>query len=121
MTETKTEDTDEMVLDVINNKLNIEMSQICIDKSHRLRKWKGPGQKPRAVIVKFTRYKNRHHVFRNKELLKENGISVTESLVLKRMVRLNKAREQHSFSNIWTVDGQIMFKRNDGNSKVYYS
>ena len=121
MTETKTEDTVEMVLDVINNKLNIEMSRISIDKSHRLRKRKGPGQKPRVVIVKFTRYKDRHHVFRNKELLKENGISVTESLILKRMEHLNKAREQHGFSNIWTVDGKIMFTGNDCNLKVYYS
>ena len=44
--ETKTEDTDEMVLDVINNKLNIEMSQIRIDRSHRLEKRKDPDQKP---------------------------------------------------------------------------
>ena len=36
LTETKTEDTDEMVLDLINNKLNIRMSQIGIDRSHRL-------------------------------------------------------------------------------------
>ena len=36
LTETKTEDTDEMVLDVINKKLNIEISQISIDRSHRL-------------------------------------------------------------------------------------
>ena len=50
LTETKTEDTDEMVLDVINNKLNIEMSQISIDRSHRLGKQKGPGQKPWTII-----------------------------------------------------------------------
>ena len=55
--ETKTEDTDEIILDVINNKLNIEMSQISIDKSHKLGKRKGPGQKPRAIIVKFTQTK----------------------------------------------------------------
>ena len=74
-TETKTEDTDEMVLDVINNKLNIEMSQISIDRSHRLGKRRGPGQKPRATIVKFTRYKYRHHVLSKKKLLKGTGIS----------------------------------------------
>ena len=119
--ETKTEDTDEMVLDVINNKLNIEMSEISIDRSHRLGKRKGPGQKPRAIIVKFTRYKDRHHVFRNKKLLKGTGISVTESLTLKRMEHLKKAREQHGFGNVWTLDGKIMFKRNDSNPKVYYS
>ena len=74
-----------MVLDVINNKLNIEISQISIDGSHRLGKQKGPGQKPQAIIVKFTRYKDRHPVFSNKKLLKGTGISVTESLTLKRM------------------------------------
>ena len=121
LTETKTEDTDEMVLDVINNKLNIEMSQISIDRSHRLGKRKGPGQKPRAIIVKFTRYKDRHHVFTNKKLLKGSGISVTESLTLKRMKHLRKAREQHGFVNVWALDGKIMFKGNEGNPKVYYS
>ena len=68
LNETKTENTDEMVLDVINDKLNMEMSQVSIGKSHRLGKRKGPGQKPRAIIVKFTRYKDRHLVFRNKKL-----------------------------------------------------
>ena len=40
LTETTTEDTDKMVLDVVNNKLNIKMSQISIDRSHRLGKRK---------------------------------------------------------------------------------
>ena len=57
LNETKTENRDEMVLEVINDKLNIEMSQISIDRSHRLGKRKR--RKPRAIIVKFTRYKDR--------------------------------------------------------------
>ena len=119
LNETKTENTDEIVLDVINNKLNMEMSQVSIDRSHRLRKRKG--QKPRAIIVKFTRYKDRNHVFRNKKHLKGSGISVTESLTLKMMEHLKKAREQHGFANVWTLDVKIMFKGNDSNPKVYYS
>ena len=66
-----------MVLDVINDKFNMEMSQVSIDRSHRLGKRKGPGQKPRAIIVKFTRYKDGHLVFRNKKLLK-SGIPYSE-------------------------------------------
>ena len=85
-----------MVLDVINNKLNIEMSRISIERSRGLRKRKGPGQKPRAIIV-------------------------TESLTLKRIDHIKKAREQHGFTNLWTLDWKIMFKRNDGNRKVYSS
>ena len=87
-----------MVLDVINDKLNMEMSQVSIDGSHRLGKRKG--QKPRAVIVKFTGYKDRNHVFRNKKLFKRSSISFTESLTLKRMEHLKKAREQHGFANV---------------------
>ena len=77
LTETKTEDTDEIVLDAINNKLNFEISQISINRSHRLGKRKGSVQKSRAIILKFTRYKDRHHAFTNKKLLKGSGISVT--------------------------------------------
>ena len=121
LTETKTEDTNEICLGVINNKLNIELSQVSIDRSHRLGKWKSPGQKPPAIIATFTRYKDRHHVFRNKKLLNETSISVTESLTLKRMEHLKKARDQHGFVNVWILDGKIMFKGNDDNLKVYYS
>ena len=110
-----------MVLDVINNKLNIEMSQTSIDRSHRLGQRKGPGEKPRPIIVKFTRYKDRHHVFSKKKLLKWTRISVTESFTLKWMEHLKKARKQYGFVNVWTLDGKIMFKGNAGNPKVYYS
>ena len=109
LTETKTEDTDEVVLDVINNKLNIKMSQISIYRSHRSGKPKSPGQKPWAIIVKLTRYKDRHHVFKNKKLLKGIGYSVTENLTLKKMEHLKKVREQHGFENVCTLDGKIMF------------
>ena len=71
------------------------MSQLSINRSHRLGKWKDPGEKPRAIIVESTRYKDRYHVFRNKKLLKGTGTSVTESLTLKRVEYLQQAREQH--------------------------
>ena len=48
---------------------NVEMSQISIDRSQRLGKRKGPGQKPPTIISKFIQCKDRHHVFRNEKLL----------------------------------------------------
>ena len=92
------------------------MSQISIDTSHRSGKQKGPSQKPWAVILKFTRYKDkdRHYVFGIEKRLKGSGISVTESLTLKRMEHLKKAREQHGFAKVWALHGKIMFKGNDG-------
>ena len=43
LNEAKTEDKNEMVLDVINDKLNMEMSQVSINRSRRLGKRKDPG------------------------------------------------------------------------------
>ena len=121
LTETKTEDTYEMVLDVINNKLNIKISQKGIGRSHKLGKQKGPGQKPRAIIESLHDTGTGIMSLEIKKLLKGTGISVTGSLTLKRMEHLKKARKQHGVVNIWTLDGKIMFKGNDGNPKVYYS
>lgn len=81
-----------MVLDVNNKKSNTEMSQIRIDWSNRLGKRNDLGQKPRAIIVKFTQYIGTHHVFGNKNLWKGSTISVTEKLIHKRMEHLKKAR-----------------------------
>ena len=49
-----------------------------------------------------------------KKLLQGSGISVTDNLTLKRMEHLKKAREQHGFENVWTLDGKMIFKGNDG-------
>ena len=53
--------------------------------------------------------------------MKGTGISVTESITLKKMKHLKKARKQHGFANVWTLNGKIIFKGSGGNPKVYYS
>ena len=50
--------------------------------------------------------------------MKGSGISVTESLTLKKMEHLKKSREEHGFANVLTLDRNIMFKENDGNLKT---
>ena len=65
VTETKIDNTGETILYVINNELKTKMSHISIDWSHRLEKPKGPGETPQSIIVKFTWYKDKHHVFSN--------------------------------------------------------
>ena len=95
------------------------MSQISIDRSNRLGKRNDLGQKPRAIIVKFTQYNGTHHVFGNKNLLKESTISVTENFIQKSMEHLKKAREHHGFANVWTHEYKV--KVNHGNPNVQYS
>ena len=84
-----------------------------------LGKRKIPGQRPRTVIVKFQRRNDRQSVFRNKNLLKGIGISVTKSFIQKGMENLKRTSE-HGFAHVEILDW-ITFKENDGNPKVYCS
>ena len=112
--ETNDENTDNLVLKTINEKLDVEITENEIDRPHRIGR-KQDGQKPRPIIVKLTRYNTRKKVFASKRKLKETGVSITESLTAKRTEQLNKAREEHGFTNVWTTDGKIIFKRPNEN------
>ena len=53
--ETNDENTDGLVLKKINEKLDVEITENEIDRSHRIGR-KKDGQKPRPIIAKITRY-----------------------------------------------------------------
>ena len=118
--ETNNEDTDKLVLDVINKDLNIDMNVSAIERTHRIGNPKEKKKKSRPIIVKFVRYYDRKSVFVNKKRLKGKGVSVTESLTKFRMGKLKDAKEIHGFSNVWTIDGKIMFKGENDKPEVYY-
>ena len=68
------------------------------------------------------RYNTRNRIYRNKKKLKGTGISVAESLTAKRIKMLEKSREEHTFKNVWSQDGRIIFSGKDTNKvKTYYS
>ena len=118
--ETNNENTDNLVLKTINKKLDVDITENEIDKSHRIGR-KKDGQRPTPIIVKLTRYNTRKKVFASKRKLKGMGVSITESLTTKRMEQLNKVTEEHGFTNVWTTDGRILFKRpNENKSNLFY-
>ena len=117
--ETNDENTDDLVLKAINEKLDVEITENEIDRSHRIGR-KKDGQKPRPIIVKLTRYNTRKKVFASKRTLKGAGVSITESLTATRMEQLNKAREERGFTNVWTTDGKILFKRANKTKVMYF-
>ena len=64
--ETKDGNMDFLVLKTINKKLDVNIAENEIDRSHRIGRKKG-GQKPRPIIIKLTRYNTRQKVFALKE------------------------------------------------------
>ena len=64
--ESKNENTDELVIDAIKEKMGEEIEKNEIDRSHRLGAPKNNG-KSRPIIIKFVRYNTRCRTFKNKK------------------------------------------------------
>ena len=80
------ENTDDLVLETLNEKLHVDLTLSDLDRTHRIDQNKVSSNKPRAVIIKFVSYNTRKIVFlKNKKCLKGTQVSITESLTAKRM------------------------------------
>ena len=78
------ENTDNVVLNVIKEHLDVELSVKDVDRSHRIGK-SNSKSKRKLIIVKFINYNDRREIFNNKRRLKGTGVSITESLTTGRM------------------------------------
>ena len=83
--EKKEEITDEVIINTLNEKLDLDITLWDIDRTHRIGEHKNTIGKTRPIIVKFVRYKIRNRAFRNKNKLKGQKISITESISKIRM------------------------------------
>jgi hypothetical protein len=110
-----TEDTDAIAIDIVRNKLGLEIDRTQLDRLHRLwrRNISQTRPKPRPILLKFVSYNVRSEVFRRKRRLKGSGLGVTESLTRKRMELYSTVNNHSNVSSAWTLDGRIIALRND--------
>ena len=109
ITEQKQENTDDQALEIFGEKLNIEITQRDLDRTHWIGRNDKRSNQPRPVIVKFIRCNDSKKTFSKKKQLKDSGVSTTESLTKLRMSKLAKAREEFGFRNVFTVDSRICY------------
>ncbi|CAC5406248.1 unnamed protein product [Mytilus coruscus] len=101
--------TDELILNVCNNKLGLNLTLKDINRSHTIGKARyGKAQ----VIVRFVSYRVRHQVYSNKKALKGDpeGIFITENLTPYRtelVTRLAQLKYNGGIHTYWTADGRI--------------
>ena len=109
----KEENTGQQAIAFINENLDIKIDETDIDRSHRIGRYDETKKKARPIIVKFARYNVRGRVFREKQKLKVTGKTITKSLTTKRIGQLNDAREKYGSNNVWSYDGNILYKTNN--------
>lgn len=104
----------DVALDLINNKLKIDMNMSALDRVHRIGKKKNDAVRP--LIVKFATYRERNRVYRAKQRLKSDNterIFLNEDLTRKRSLLLYQARQlkkRKRINDCWSFDGQVLIK-----------
>ena len=111
ITESSDEDTDQLVIDQCNEKLNLSITRDMLERTHRLGPKRDQRGKPRAIIVKFCSYRNRRLVFINRKRLKGTGVPITESLTKARMELVKEVHKIVGDGNTWTSDGNVFAKK----------
>lgn len=104
--ETKDEQPEEALKDVLANHLKVSNSCIgAISVVHRLG---AKGAKGRPLLVRFTSFAARSEVWGLKKALKGTGITVTEFLTKARHDIFTAARKHFGMSNAWSSEGKII-------------
>ena len=109
--------TDDIVLDICNNKLKLSppISAQDIDRSHPIGR---PKDGKMIVLCKFNRWSVKNQVYKNKSNLKTYksesfNVFITEDLTRKRqqaVQQLDQMRKNRDIDSFWTNDGRIFYK-----------
>lgn len=110
--EENSEDLLTVAVNLFKDKLGVEIDPAYIDRLHRLPKSKRDKFKP--VIIKFTSYTWKMKVFSVKKQLKGSGVVIREDLTRERSQLLYRAREAFKDAAVWTSDGRIVIKTENG-------
>ena len=73
ITEGERENTDDLVLETLNEKLHINLTPSDLDKTHRIGHKKASSKKPRAVTIQFVSYNTRKKIFFKSKTFKKNS------------------------------------------------
>ena len=95
--ENRDQNTDEKAIATLNEKLDLELSDHDVDRTHKTGTVTPTRTKPRPIIVKFIRYAEKNKVFTNNKGLTNSKISITESLSARRMECLSMAMYEIGF------------------------
>lgn len=106
LSEKNGENTDDLVLQLFNGKLNLNLSLRDVDRTHRV--GRAVNGRDRPLLVKFVTYRDRFDVFRRKSQLKGTSIVIKEDLTSFRAKLYQEAAKKYGRNNVWSVDGKVI-------------
>lgn len=107
LAEKPSENIDNIILQVIKEKMNIDINIHDIERAHRIGKKTASNTRP--IIVKFVSYRTRATVFQARRLLKGQKIYIQEDLTKYRHSLMLKATTVFGRERVWSRDGRIFW------------
>ena len=110
--ETDGEDTDNLILDMANDMMNLSLNQRDISRSHRVGKPNAQGT-PRPILVKFATYRAREAVMQARSTVRASNIQINEDLTKHISALAFEAREAKRSGRILAThvyDGKVFVK-----------
>ena len=114
--ESPDEKTDDKILEIINHDIGVHISIDDIERSRRLgarnthRMLRSTQERPRPIIFRFSSFRKRMEVFKNKRNLKGKSISLSENLTKDRYILYQKAIQRIGKGKVWTSEGRVTTK-----------
>lgn len=115
------ENTDNIVTDIVKNKIGIQISRNDICRSHRVGRKRD--DKPRQIIVKLVRHNTKVAILRKRKDLnadESNNIKISEDLTKGRLaaIHLINTKAKECVQKLWTTDGVINVRKKKDPSNV---
>lgn len=103
------ENTDDIIVQLSNDKMKVPLTETDLDRTHRI--GNRTGDKPRPIVVKFSRYNTRYKFIKSRKNLKGTKIGVQELLTPYTQHLLKRAKElvasSRHIKSVWTWDGKV--------------
>lgn len=103
------------VKELFVDKLNVSMSEEIV-AVYRVGKVKEG--RPRQLLVTFNEVSSKNLIYMKKKYLKGTGLAIKEDLTLGRLRIVQEASEKYGFKNVWTFNGSIFAKSENGREKI---
>ena len=101
------ENTNVIVKKLVEEKLGVKLEDKDIDRCHRVGMPNIKSKKPRKIFIKFTSYKPRSTVIKQKRKLKRTKITTQKDLTRQNQKLLKKTSRKPGVVSSWTQDGRV--------------
>lgn len=101
----KVADSCSLVINMLNNKLKLNVSRSDIDIAHRLGPFREDGNRP--IICKFVSKALKREVIHTRKVLKGSSIVIREDLTSKNAKLLERVSSKEEVKSAWSYEGEI--------------